>query len=185
MGIRVVNETALSIGHGEILPRRFWARRGRKYKALLAAALIATPAAAQDLGAIARGASASAVLGAWCRAHHLPPLTARRERSAVKAADPAVRAALAVGPTAEVRYRRVTLACGARVMSRADNWYLPGALNADMNRRLEATDAPFGVVVAPLDFHRTTLRADHREVRAVLAGPDGTPFSYVVEAYRR
>ena len=77
------------------------------------------------------------------------------------------------------------LACGARVVSRADNWYLPGALTAEMNRRLDATDQPFGLVVAPLRFHRTTLRSDRHEIRAVLATPDGRPFSYVVEDYRR
>ena len=51
----------------------------------------------------------------------------------------------------------VQLTCGAHVLSDAENWYLPARLTADMNRRLEETEAPFGRVVAPLGFHRRTL----------------------------
>jgi hypothetical protein len=58
-----------------------------------------------------------------------------------------------------------------------------------MNHRLDATDAPFGQVVRDLNFHRTTLKIvegrRQLEVRAVLATPDGTRFSYVVEDYAR
>jgi hypothetical protein len=183
MGIRVVNQTALGVGHGVLLPPRFWARRGWKHKAPLLAALIATSAGAQDIRAIVGGASASAVLRQWCAARHLSALTARRERGPVKAADASALVALAVRPGQEVRYRRVALGCGGLVLSRADNWYLPGRLTPEMNRRLDTTDAPFGLVVAPLHFRRATLRASARQVRAVLLKPNGTPFSYVIEDY--
>jgi len=45
------------------------------------------------------------------------------------------------------------------VLSEADNWYMPGRLTADMNRRLDTTDEPFGKVVAALQFRRRTLSA--------------------------
>jgi hypothetical protein len=89
-----------------------------------------------------------------------------------------------------VRYRRVRLTCGDDVLSEADNWYLPGALTADMNRRLDDSDTPFGAVVRPLGFHRRTLSAVKLappgpilRVRAVLLTPDEKAFSYVVETY--
>jgi hypothetical protein len=53
----------------------------------------------------------------------------------------------------------VQLACGDRVLSEADNWYLPGRLTAAMNQALDHSDTPFGKVVAPLHFRRHTLSA--------------------------
>ena len=50
-----------------------------------------------------------------------------------------------------MRYRRVQLACGDRVLSEADNWYLVGRLTLDMNTALERTETPFGVAVRALD----------------------------------
>lgn len=78
-----------------------------------------------------------------------------------------------------------------------------------MNRTLDTSDAPFGAVVRPLDFRRRFLSAellwkplpdgwekaapDDRpmgaipahvlEDTAVLATPDGRPFSFVAETY--
>ncbi len=84
------------------------------------------------------------------------------------------------------------LACGAHVLSEADNWYLPARLTPDMNHRLEATDTPFGVVARPLAFHRRIVEieplAGARQVlrvRAVLVAGSGAPFSVVVETYSR
>jgi hypothetical protein len=57
----------------------------------------------------------------------------------------------------EIAYRRVELRCGERVLSKADNWYVPARLTAEMNRQLETTDSPFGKVVAPLTPFRKTL----------------------------
>jgi hypothetical protein len=158
--------------------------------ALLAA--LAPPAAeARNLGAaeaaIIGGASASMVLGQWCREHGLSALIARRGRAAAKTPDPAVLSALHVRKAADLRYRRVLLGCGDGILSRADNWYAPAQLTTAMNRRLATTDAPFGQVVSELGFHRSTLSIARRRagprVRAVLAKDDGTPFSYVIEDY--
>jgi hypothetical protein len=153
--------------------------------------------------------SATAVLRQWCADHHLaqaPAIQALREPGADKAADPAVRRALRAGPDEAIRYRRVRLVCGGHVLSEADNWYRPARLTEDMNRRLDETDMPFGVVVRPLGFHRRTLAVqwlfepsrrppggdarqdlaiphDILRHRAVLTDARGAPFSLVVETY--
>jgi hypothetical protein len=148
------------------------------------------PAVGDIAAAIAHGASASTVLQAWCAAHGLPPLLAQRLAGQAAPPDGAVRAALGAGPDQTVRYRHVRLACGGKVLSEADNWYLPDRLSAAMNHILETTDTPFGLVVRPLNFTRRTLQVthsadpDHRlEIRAVLVSAAGAPFSYVVEDY--
>lgn len=160
--------------------------------------------------------SATLTLDRWCAAHGLAPegskIVAERVTGADKPAGREVREALAIGPEEPVRYRRVRLRCGARVLSEADNWYLPGLLTPDMNRQLDTTDTSFGRVVQPLRFRRQTLSARllwHPlpegweagaaspasgraplavppfvlEHRAVLTLPDGRPFSALVETY--
>jgi hypothetical protein len=92
----------------------------------------------------------------------------------------------------------VALACGGRVLSRADNWYRPGQLTPAMNEELDTTDHPFGAVVRSLAFHRESLEAKvlmrpgaakvPTEIirnKALLERPDGAPFSLVVETYSR
>ncbi len=98
--------------------------------------------------------SATLTLEAWCGTHHLaetqqvvadliadaparPPTAEQRQRLAVGADDP-------------VAYRRVRLRCGNRILSEADNWYVPARLTPEMNLALTTTDAPFGKVVRPL-----------------------------------
>lgn len=157
--------------------------------------------------------SATATLERWCDAHHLASparVVAIRVLQPEKAPSPQQRGELAVTPAEPIRYRRVRLTCGPRVLSEADNWYVPGRLTPEMNRLLETTDAPFGKVVRPLQFKRTTLSAvllwsplpDAWEIsgaagkmtdgsmpaallehRALLALPNGTPISEVVETY--
>ena len=140
-----------------------------------------------------RGGSATEVLRGWCAEHHLADpavIRAERDTSVDKPADAGVRTLLAAASDEPVLYRRVRLACGARVLSEADNWYRPGRLTAEMNRQLGQTDVPFGIVVRPLGFHRRTLAVEpgsdpHVLVRyrAVLLDPKETPFSLVVESY--
>jgi chorismate-pyruvate lyase len=139
---------------------------------------------------IVAGESASAVLQQWCAAHGLDPLRAQRVAGTENDPGPSVRAALAVGAAETISYRRVKLGCGGQTLSEADNWYLPNRLTPDMNRRLETTQAPFGLVVRPLSFTRRTLAVRRHpdalhvlEVRALLLTGSGAPFSYVVEDY--
>jgi hypothetical protein len=159
--------------------------------------------------------SATLTLERWCGVHHLaspPRVVAQRAPDINKVPTPEQRRDLGVGPAEAVRYRRVRLMCGSLVLSDADNWYVPGRLTADMNKLLDTTDTPFGVVVRALHFQRHTLsstllwmplpagwemdaaaaratRGDEPmpprllEHRAVLTLPDGTPFSEVVETY--
>ena len=142
--------------------------------------------------------SASATLGTWCAEHRLasPPVIFARKLAVTKPADAQVRTLLQAAPDEPVAYRHVELVCGRRVLSVADNWYRPRQLTPAMNQALADTNAPFGQVVQPLDFHRQNLeatvlvndleRTTPRTVlrhRALLETADGTPFSYVVEAY--
>ncbi len=200
---------------------------------LLTALLLATPAAARpwaatpedfdkavvqverlDAELLSRD-SATATLQLWCDAHGPGggvKIVARRIKDADKPAGEAERRDLNVGAETPVAYRRVDLACGDKVLSRADNWYLPDRLTPEMNAALNETQTPFGVVVKPLNFRRRTLSStllivpawirEHRlaphptspeeelpvtpevlQHRAVLATPDGRPFSLVVETY--
>ena len=109
-------------------------------------------------------------------------------------------------------YRRVRLACGGRVLSEADNWYVPGRLTPEMNRVLMETTTPFGRAVLDLGFHRELLSAELLwrplpegwemqpslpapagatlaipgqilEHRAILLNRENVPFSEVVETY--
>ncbi len=142
--------------------------------------------------------SATVVLQAWCDAHGSAPglkIKARAVKATRKRPPRAARQALRLGLDTAVRYRRVDLLCGDQVLSRADNWYLPAKLTDDMNRQLDRTSTPFGVVVKPLNFTRRNLTTEilfRGEVAAppqvlrhsaVLLTGDGAPFAFVVETY--
>jgi chorismate-pyruvate lyase len=159
--------------------------------------------------------SATLTLERWCADHRLADpalIVAERVHDVDKPASADVRDALDVKPDEPLGYRRVRLKCGDRVLSEADNWYVPSRLTPEMNHVLETTDTPFGKAVAALHFHRHTLKAnllwrplpqgwemggpaeqDEKsalavpdrvlEHRAVLSTPDGEPFSEVVETY--
>lgn len=161
--------------------------------------------------------SATLTLDAWCARRRLAPagsrIVAERVKGQDKVATPDVRTALQVGAEEPVRYRRVRLRCGDRVLSEADNWYVPSRLTPAMNSVLDTSDTAFGRAVQALHFRRQTLSATllwsplpdnwdsaadtlprHAarplpvpahviEHRAVLRLPDGTPFSQVVERY--
>lgn len=137
--------------------------------------------------------SATAVLESWCGERHMadpPKVTARLVERADRTPPPQVATDLAAAPGERVRYRRVELVCGGRVLSRAENWYLPARLSPEANRLLDETDTPFGKAVGAQNFHRRTLAsqtwpdaATPIRNRAVLATPDGRPFSEVVESY--
>jgi hypothetical protein len=159
--------------------------------------------------------SATLTLERWCADHRLADpalIVAERVRDVDQVASAEVRATLDVKPDEPLGYRRVRLKCGGRVLSEADNWYVPARLTPEMNHLLETTDTPFGKAVGALRFRRHTLSAgllwrplakdwemgaataqddkgalavpDHvLEHRAVLSLPDGEPFSEVVETY--
>ncbi|HLJ49627.1 MAG TPA: hypothetical protein VKU01_26620 [Bryobacteraceae bacterium] len=104
--------------------------------------------------------SATLTLEAWCRDHRLataPKVTATLVKGTSITATAEQRERLQVTPGDEVKYRRVQLRCGTRILSEADNWYVPSRLTAEMNRLLEATDTPFGKAVQPLEPYRQTF----------------------------
>jgi hypothetical protein len=151
--------------------------------------------------ALLSSGSATRTLAAWCGDHHLadtPRIVAHRDGGADRAPTAEQRRRLGVADSDVVKYRRVELACGSRVLSVADNWYVASRLTAEMNRLLETTDTPFGTAVAPLEPTRETflvrvLWTDSSqpapdtilEHRAVLYTKDRQPFSEVDERYQR
>lgn len=104
--------------------------------------------------------SATATLEKWCADHKMAPeprIVARRIAGIDKPVSEETRKRLDVAAGEEVKYRRVQLACGAHILSEADNWYVPDRLTDEMNRTLETTQTPFGKAVAPLQPFRRTI----------------------------
>jgi chorismate-pyruvate lyase len=161
--------------------------------------------------------SATFTLDKWCADHKLggeTKIRARLRRDADKPITAEQRRRLEIGDDEPIKYRHVELACGDRVLSEADNWYVPSRLTAAMNQLLETTDIPFGRAVADLKPFRQTFAAeilwrplddgweqraplaDHPEQnlqippklfehRAVLYTPDRKPIAEVDETYSR
>jgi len=106
--------------------------------------------------------SATSTLERWCRDHALAQpavVVAHRIDTAAEIPPAAPRQDLQVAVQEKVQYRRVELTCGDRVLSIAENWYVPGRLTAQMNRLLETTQTPFGKAVQSLGPHRETIAA--------------------------
>jgi chorismate-pyruvate lyase len=145
--------------------------------------------------------SATQVLSTWCGDHHLAAdstIVAHRVNGIDKPADAEQRQRLHVSAADTVSYRHVRLQCGTRVLSEADNWYIPSRLTPEMNRLLETTETSFGTVVRPLEPSRETLAVTMFWRRAVDAAPaelfahravlytrEHVPFSEVYEVYQR
>lgn len=114
----------------------------------------------QSLNATILGSnSATASLQQWCADHHMAAearISARLMPGATNPPTPEQLQRLQVNSPNETRYRLVQLSCGNKVLSIAENWYVPARLTADMNHQLENTDTPFGKAVQPLaPFRRT------------------------------
>lgn len=158
--------------------------------------------------------SATLTLERWCAAHNMAThavIVATPIHNSDAPLPDDLRRALHAAPDEPVAHRRVALSCGDHVLSQADNWYLPRRLTPMMNATLARTDTPFGKVVQPLHFHRSTLSAqllwsplpdgwelqaapaahagalaiphDVLQHRAVLADAGGHPFAALVETY--
>lgn len=126
---------------------------------------LAALALVETLNAEILGArSATLVLEKWCRDHELAgSAEAKIVAQAVKGADkpitPEQRQRLQIAADEPVRFRHVQLTCGTRILSEADNWYVPSRLTEEMNRQLDETDTPFGKVVRALEPYRQTFFA--------------------------
>ena len=107
--------------------------------------------------------SATRILEQWCRTHRLAPtprIVAERVTGADKPVSAEQRARLGIDAGEPVRYRHVRLRCGDRLLSEADNWYVPSRLTPAMNALLDNGDTPFGIAVAPLGIGRRTFSAE-------------------------
>jgi chorismate-pyruvate lyase len=160
--------------------------------------------------------SATLTLERWCGAHRLAAeakVSAHLVRGEDRQIAPEDRQRFAIAADEPVRYRRVQLFCGDRVLSEADNWYVPSRLTPEMNRLLDETDTPFGRAVKDLEFQRQTLKVTPLwqplpkgwelqaaqkdgtsalpipdqvlEHRAILFTKERVPFSIVVETYTK
>ena len=147
--------------------------------------------------------SATRTLERWCAEHRLGgtdevKIVARPIRCRDKRATAEQRRRLEVAATEEIRYRRVQLVCGTRVLSEACNWYVPSRLMADINQLLETSDTPFGKAVLGLRPYRKVVAANVvpwwmatlmpdcvLEHRAVVYARGGKPISVVHERYQR
>lgn len=145
-----------------------------------------------------RATSATRLLAAWCAERGIGEGPIRIERHARPIADiptAEVSALLDAEAAAEIRHRCVTLRRGAVALSDCDIWWLPARLDPAMQAELDATDHPFGLVVAQLHPTRrilaeTVLPSDglHAlEHRALLLTGDAArrPFALVQESYRQ
>ena len=104
--------------------------------------------------------SATLTLEEWCRRQHLaedPRIVAKRLNKPPTPLSPEQTEWLQMSPEEEVRHRKVQLLCGSRVLSEAENWYVPNRLTAEMNRLLDNTDTPFGKAIQPLSPRRRTV----------------------------
>lgn len=109
------------------------------------------------------GSSATATLADWCAAHHLaadPRIRAEVDRNAHREPTPEQRTRLGIAPDEPVAYRHVRLMCGDRLLSVAENWFVPGRLPAGTVELLARTDTPFGTAVRPLGPWRKTISAE-------------------------
>ncbi len=87
--------------------------------------------------------SATATLESWCATHRLaesPWWSPAASRTRTSPPAPRCGPRWASGPIEPVRYRRVDLACGDKVLSQADNRYSPARLTPQMNAALDSAD---------------------------------------------
>jgi chorismate-pyruvate lyase len=111
-------------------------------------------------GEILASSSATRTLEDWCRDHEMaddPTIVATRVAGARKEPSAEQLQRLGVADASEVQYRRVELRCGMHVLSKADNWYVPGRLTPEMNALLATTETPFGKAVLALHPYRRTI----------------------------
>ncbi|HKH81862.1 MAG TPA: hypothetical protein VKA03_09715 [Methylovirgula sp.] len=104
--------------------------------------------------------SATDTLQDWCAGHHMAAdatIHAHLLRDVQKPISAADRQRLEIGAHEPVIYRRVELACGDHILSRADNWYVPARLTPAIDRALETSDIPFGRAVKSLRPRRQTF----------------------------
>ena len=146
---------------------------------------------------LASHASATAALEQWCEQQGLanPAHVIAEQAPGQLVAEPGdLRSLLGVPAGEPLGSRHVRLTCGDRLLSQAQNWYVPSRLTPEMNAVLASTTTPFGKVAAPLGFRRELIETRRGAgpdcpagtvlfQRAVLRLPDGRPLAHVLECY--
>ncbi|QIG81787.1 hypothetical protein G5C33_04620 [Sphingosinithalassobacter tenebrarum] len=143
---------------------------------------------------LAAGPTATIVLQRRCGD---VPVRADVDRALTVAPNAAQRARLEVDADTPVIYRRVRLMCGERLLSVAENWFVPGRLAPDMQAALADSDRPYGEVIAPLAPRRVPLRTVRLwdgqgnvpdavlQIDALVQAGDGRALALVSETYQR
>lgn len=141
--------------------------------------------------------SATAALEQWCEQQGLasPARVIAQQAPGQLVGEPAdLRELLDVAADETLGSRHVRLTCGGRLLSQAQNWYVPARLTPEMNATLAGTTTPFGKVAAPLGFRRELIETRRGAgpdcpvgtvlfQRAILRLPDGRPLAHVLECY--
>jgi len=141
--------------------------------------------------------SATAALEQWCEQQGLanPARVIAQQAPGQLVNEPAdLRALLDIDAAELLGSRHVRLTCGDRLLSQAQNWYVPSRLTPEMNAVLASTTTPFGKVAAPLGFKRELIETRRGSgpdcpadtvlfQRALLRLPDGRPLAHVLECY--
>lgn len=154
----------------------------------------AQPFSASGLaGQLASGRSASVILKAECA--RLAPGQSLRSIALDTASPPQIpyiSQRLKVTRLDAFKLRHVSIRCGEIELSNAWNWYVPSRLSAEMNKRLNTSETPFGLAVKNLAF---TRRVEHgfaptlppgmilQQRALLLRGHDHMPFAFVLENY--
>jgi hypothetical protein len=107
--------------------------------------------------------SATFTLEKWCADHKLAGETKIRAQLVIGVDKPISvqqRQRLQIDKDEPIKFRHVQLMCGERILSEADNWYVPARMTVEMNLKLETTDTPFGRAVADLKPTRQTFAVE-------------------------
>lgn len=155
---------------------------------------VADRVAALD-AAILRGPTATQALQRICGP--ALPVRAEVDRGASAPASAETRARLGVSDDAVLGYRRVRLLCGDRLLSEAQNWFVPARLAPTMRAELDAGTRPYGAVIAALAPVRRNLATERLwdgqgapppavlRHRAIVLSGAGVPLAEVIETYQR
>ena len=143
----------LAIGGGSLVSGTAFARDPQttenwaRYEALVAALL--------------QTGSATETLATWSRRRGWDDaIVAHKLEADMRPAPARIAALLDIGEGETVGYRKVALASGERVLSRADNWFTPGRLSSGVNAGLDASQTPFGRLVGRMSPSRQVISAD-------------------------
>lgn len=147
--------------------------------------------------------SATAFLEQWMAARPGaaapgPAVRVRLRAAPCRVMAPEAAERLGLAPETELAYRSVWLVRGGRILSGAENWYVPERLSPAMNQRLAEGYMPFGRVVRPLEPTRDTFAVERlwdgcgaavparlTRHRALMCDAGGRPLCVVSETYMR